>query len=592
MTPDKKYFEDRSEDLEKKINEKDKKDRMLSLCRLFLFVLATGFLIAGAVTKLKLIFLPLGGILAASFIFVVVIHNKVKKEAEHLKILKEVNDLYIARICGDFSVLTDSGEEFGDPKDDYSVDLDLFGERSLFSLYNISDTDDGRRAFAKDLANASFIEDTDERQKAVAEFLTKKEFLQEYQTVAREGDLRKPVNALKAISSDEGKFSDAHRILSYIMPFLWIVPLVMLITGSPFQAIVSVAVMIINIGVFIFLSSRYNIYFKAVDGIHRQTKAISALYELIEKEEFKSELIKDLVKGGASEGKKASEGLRSLSSACDLCKFRSQPFLALLLNSTIPFDLYCADKLLKWVKRYGKELKMSLSSLAKLESLMSCACVGLVSKESCFPTFADKAYFSGEEICHPLLDPETSVSNSITIDGKRVLVTGSNMSGKTTLIRTVGVCCILGYMGAPVPARSCRFGRMRVMSSMRIVDSIEENMSTFKAELVRISGIVKAAEEGDSLLFLIDEIFRGTNSTDRTDGALAVLRKLDNERIIGLMTTHDYALCDKVDGIINIDFCHFSETYDDEGISFDYKLHQGMCKNSNARYLMKLVGIE
>ena len=592
MTPDRSFYEDRVENLASRIAALDKKDRKLAICRLFLFLLAVASLLAGGVTACKIPLYIFGGVLAAAFIAVVVYNGKIKHEITHLQALSEVNELYIARLDGDFEKLTATGEEYADNKDDYSVDLDLFGERSLFSLFNISDTDDGRRAFAKDLAGASFIEDTDNRQKAVAELIGKKEFLQEYQALCREGNLLKPVNALKAISSDEGKFPSGLRILSYLLPALWLIPLILFLLGNSRYGVAVLGVMVVNIAVLALVSSRYKVYFKAVDGIHRQTKAISALYELLEKEEFSDPLLKELVKGGAEDGSKASSGLIVLSEACELCKFRSQPFFALIINSIVPFDLYCADKLLAWVGRFGSELRESLSCLARLESLMCCACVGLVCRQSNFPSFTTKSYFAGEEICHPLLDPKTAVSNSVTVDGKTVLVTGSNMSGKTTLIRTVGVCCLLGYMGAPVPAAQATIGRMRIMSSMRIVDSIEENMSTFKAELVRIARIVEAADDGDDILFLIDEIFRGTNSADRTDGALAVLRKLDRPNIIGFMTTHDYALCDKVNGMKDIDFCHFSETYDDEGISFDYKLHQGICKNSNARYLMKLVGIE
>jgi len=146
--------------------------------------------------------------------------------------------------------------------------------------------------------------------------------------------------------------------------------------------------------------------------------------------------------------------------------------------------------------------------------------------------------------------------------------------------------------GGLVPATGLKLGRMRIMSSMRIVDSLEENMSTFKAELIRISGIVKAAGDNRPLLFLIDEIFRGTNSDDRTEGALTVLRKLSRPYICGLMTTHDYAMIDKTtEDFNNIRYYHFSEFYTDTGITFDYVLKSGISRESNAKYLMKLVGI-
>ena len=254
----------------------------------------------------------------------------------------------------------------------------------------------------------------------------------------------------------------------------------------------------------------------------------------------------------------------------------------------------------KWADSYGDSLYNSISNLAEIESLMCASQISFISGVSSFPKVEessspdDNAYFEGTDITHPLLDPETAVSNSVTIKSDIALITGSNMSGKTTLIRTVGVCSILAYMGSKVPCSSLSLGRMRIMSSMRITDNLGEDMSTFKAELVRISEIIKCAKQKDTaLLFLIDEIFRGTNSDDRTEGALIVLKNLSSPRICGFMTTHDYAMIDKtVDSFKNVCYYHFSEKYTDTGITFDYKLADGISRESNARYLMNLVGIE
>ena len=271
---------------------------------------------------------------------------------------------------------------------------------------------------------------------------------------------------------------------------------------------------------------------------------------------------------------------------------------ALIFNLIFPLDYLISYPMGKWAVKYGKELPGYIDSLAEIEALMCASQTGLIFAESSFPEFIDSddasenAYFEGEEIAHPLLDNDTVVRNSVTINKDIAIITGSNMSGKTTLIRTVGVCTILAMTGGLVPASRVKLGRMRVKSSMRIVDSLEENMSTFKAELLRISGIVRAAEENKALLFLIDEIFRGTNSDDRTEGALTVLKKLSSQHICGLMTTHDYAMIDKTEeGFDNIRYYHFSESYTDTGITFDYKLTPGISRQSNAKYLMKLVGI-
>ena len=322
------------------------------------------------------------------------------------------------------------------------------------------------------------------------------------------------------------------------------------------------------------------------------------LYKILGDAGFEDELIKSLIKGKEdSDG--AYESLKKLDNALRFAGIRTQPLFALIFNLIAPLDYLISFLLGNWAVNHGKDLPFYIDGLSEIESLMCAAQTGLVLEESTFPEFvesdkaSDNAFFEGTGLAHPLLEHETVVRNSVTIDKDIAIITGSNMSGKTTMIRTVGVCTILALTGGLVPAASLKLGRMRVMSSMRIVDSIEENMSTFKAELIRISGIVNAADEEKPLLFLIDEIFRGTNSDDRTEGALTVLKKLSKPYICGLMTTHDYAMIDKTEkGFDNIRYYHFSESYTDTGIEFDYRLSSGISRQSNAKYLMKLVGIE
>ena len=329
-----------------------------------------------------------------------------------------------------------------------------------------------------------------------------------------------------------------------------------------------------------------------------QVKTILKLYKILEEAGFEDGKLKSLIKGTDRSGG-AYESLKKLKDILGIAALRSQPLFALLLNLIVPLDYLISFLLGNWAVSYGKELPSYISGLSEIESLMCAAQTGLVFEESVFPEFIesekpeDNAYFEGFDLAHPLLDHAGVVRNSVKISNDIAIITGSNMSGKTTMIRTVGVCTILALTGGLVPATGLKLGRMRVMSSMRIVDSIEENMSTFKAELIRISGIVNAAGEKKALLFLIDEIFRGTNSDDRTEGALTVLKKLSKPYICGLMTTHDYAMIDKTEkGFDNIRYYHFSESYTDTEILFDYKLSAGISRQSNAKYLMKLVGIE
>ena len=387
-------------------------------------------------------------------------------------------------------------------------------------------------------------------------------------------------------------------MLGLIGYFIWLaVPIAYI--AVPDHAVASVpACFIINLIIWVIGHSFNGEYIKACEGMPVQVKTILKLYTILKSSSFDNELINSLINGkGKNDG--AYESLKTLTTILRFAALRSQPLFALIFNLIFPLDYLISFLMGNWAVRHGKDLPSQIDDLAELESLMCAAQTGLVLPNSCFPVFVesdeakDNAFFEGTDLAHPLLERESVVSNSITVDSDIGIITGSNMSGKTTMIRTVGICSILALTGGLVPATSLKLGRMRVMSSMRIVDSLEENMSTFKAELIRISGIVHAAAEDKPLLFLIDEIFRGTNSDDRTEGALRVLKNLSKPYICGLMTTHDYAMIDKTkEGFGNIRYYHFSESYTDTGIEFDYKLASGISRESNAKYLMKLVGIE
>lgn len=592
MNSDIEYFMSRGEKLKEQISVAEDKNRRLSSLRLVFFILtATAVIFSFVRPELKLILLICAAVLAGVFIFLCIKHGKSKAWYSHLVLLDEINTRYIARIEGDFSKLKDTAPDIDIHGHDYAFDLDVFGDVSLFNLYNISKTYLGREAFAKELLGYTSHDDITARQKACAELIEKKEFLQEFEALSIENRMEKSPNVLASFCSGTDKFSSSLKNIYKFTPWLWLIPVVMLVIGNRFYSAVGIGIAIINILIWIFTAGRFSSKFNSASSLKKQVEGYASLFSLVESEDIKSELLKDLTKGGATQGK-ASEGLSKLAFVCTLISLRSQPLFALVINSCFQYDLYCADKLISWAETHGNEIKKDLDNMSQIEVLMSLSVVGIVSRESTFPEVGERAFFEGKDITHPLLDPEKAVSNSISLTNGTALITGSNMSGKTTLIRTIGIVCILSYTGAPVPASFVKAGKMRVMSSMRIMDSIEEQMSTFRAELVRIAKIVEAGKEDRPLLFLIDEIFRGTNSADRTEGALKVIQNLSKPHIMGLMTTHDYALCDKVtETVKTVVYYHFTEKYNDDGITFDYKLHNGVSHESNAKFLMRLVGI-
>ncbi|MBR6880994.1 MAG: hypothetical protein IKN14_07945 [Clostridiales bacterium] len=598
MTSDRDFFARKSSEYGSLIGQKEKSSRLMSAERLVLFIIAAVSAVVGLKDD-KPVILTVGIIFFVLFVALCFMHSNIKKEIRRAKALKDAADLYLSRIDGKFEDLKITGEEYLDIRDDYSFDLDIFGKRSVYSLYVVSESKGGRKRFADELSGKITDIDIKSRHEAVKELIEKKELLLEYQAQGKIGKLDKPLTAIDNMCSEGRPLSSFARMLIFIMPLFWLIPVASVFLFPKYKLLSVLSVLIIHLIVWFFISSRYANGFSGVDRLSRQTEAVFRQFLLIEKADLTAPGLRRLVKGGASSDKKASDAFSSLSFTCGVASLRSQPLFALILNSVFPFDLLSYSLLSGWTEKYGNEARKSLDSLYEFEAVMCCTSPSLISSVSTFPEVTDRtddpsanAFFEGKDILHPLLDPSKAVSNSVTLHNDIALITGSNMSGKTTLIRTVGICAVLSYIGAPVPASELRLGKMRVISSMRIVDDLGEEMSTFKAELIRISKIVDASREGRPLLFLIDEIFRGTNSADRTEGALVVLQNLYKPYITGMMTTHDYALCDKVESRIDkIVYYHFSEKYNDTGISFDYKLHPGVSHESNAAFLMKLVGI-
>ena len=247
-----------------------------------------------------------------------------------------------------------------------------------------------------------------------------------------------------------------------------------------------------------------------------------------------------------------------------------------------------------WKETSGMFLREWLDTVGKFEALSSLALFAQLNPTWAFPTFTEEtAVFAAEALGHPLIRKQKRVSNDYVMNHQICIVTGSNMSGKTTLLRTIGINLVLAYAGAPVCAQKLTCSLMDIFTSMRITDDLEGGISTFYAELLRIKMIIEFAKQEKPMIFLIDEVFRGTNSTDRVIGARNVLLNLDKSWVIGLISTHDFELCaleNKSDG--RVKNYNFIETYTDNEIHFDYKIRPGRCTTTNAQYLMKMVGIE
>lgn len=301
----------------------------------------------------------------------------------------------------------------------------------------------------------------------------------------------------------------------------------------------------------------------------------------------------DAPAGAAAPGRSASAGLRLLARLAAAVSWRRNFFFYFLANGLFVFDFAAGLLFERWCRREGARLAPALAVWHECEVLLSLSTLAVTQARTVFPVFleGEAPRLTATALRNPLLPEESAVANDASLTAGTTIITGSNMSGKTTWLRTLGMNAVLAWAGAPVCAAAFSLSPLALYTSIRVDDSLAEGMSTFYAELLRIKEMVAAERTGRPLLLLIDEIFKGTNSADRITGARAALAHLTNAHSITLVSTHDFELCDLEVPGGRVRNAHFEEQYQDGKIAFDYRLRAGRCQTTNAVYLLRLVGI-
>lgn len=301
----------------------------------------------------------------------------------------------------------------------------------------------------------------------------------------------------------------------------------------------------------------------------------------------------DAPAGAAAPGRSASAGLRLLARLAAAVSWRRNFFFYFLANGLFVFDFAAGLLFERWCRREGARLAPALAVWHECEVLLSLSTLAVTQARTVFPVFleGEAPRLTATALRNPLLPEESAVANDASLTAGTTIITGSNMSGKTTWLRTLGMNAVLAWAGAPVCAAAFSLSPLALYTSIRVDDSLAEGMSTFYAELLRIKEMVAAERTGRPLLLLIDEIFKGTNSADRITGARAALAHLTNAHSITLVSTHDFELCDLEVPGSRVRNAHFEEQYQDGRIAFDYRLRAGRCQTTNAVYLLRLVGI-
>ncbi|HWP96491.1 MAG TPA: MutS family DNA mismatch repair protein [Syntrophomonadaceae bacterium] len=573
-----------------------KKYNTISTLRLIVFLAGIAFVSLAIKTADSKYVYPA---LICLFLFVVFIikHLDVQDKLDRTQCLMIINQNYINRLNGDWVKFDDCGNEFIDAQHPYASDLDIVGRNSLFQFISCASTFYGRDYLAELLKNPDLnISSIMERQGAIKEIAGKINFCREFQC---EGQLRedsRPSPEKFILYSQSKAKLFKHQWVKWLFIFLPICTVVSLALSSmkiAIPAAIPVLLILVQIGINLAGGKKKRSILFEIYVMKSSLEAFRGLLHLIQQEDFQDNHLLNLTKELFNGGNSALLGLKKLDYIAGAADLKSNQIIHLIANTILLWDYHCIFALESWKEQYGNHIKTWLKVIGKFEAYISVAVIAQTSVEYDFPEFCtDDMTFMSQNLGHPLIIKEKMVANSIDIHNNICLITGSNMSGKTTMLRTIGINLVLAYAGAPVIAKRMRCSIMNVFTSMRIEDDLNSGISTFYAELLRIKMIVEFSLLKQPMIFLMDEILKGTNSKDRILGAKSVISNLNKKWIIGLVSSHDLELCDlENDDKLKIRNYHFTEHYIHDEIRFDYRIKSGRCNSTNAKHLMKLAGI-
>lgn len=517
-------------------------------------------------------------------------HGKVKKAMQYNERHCQVIQRYIDRRNDEWMNFSEKGETFVNECDATFLDLDLVGNHSLYQLLCVAKSALGKRRLYEFFANSISMSELTNRREAIEEFADKLEESIQLQ-IALEAKKSEDDQKIKSSEAVLENFISLPHIkgLSIIRYF----PLITLTFGifsllSIFPMILFYILLMIQLFISIIFSVKEEKRIACYQNIHAYFAKDVDIYKQIEKMNFSSEYVQKLVNHLLKNGK-ASELLKKLDTSLSMFSLRNNVILYIVFNAVCMFDIQFLKIIENWRERHALHIKEWYFTLAEMEALLSCSLLLYARDHTCIPIIEEDKGLKivAKQCVHPLINEKEVVANDFTIHGSSI-ITGSNMSGKSTFMRCVGFNVILANAGCRVCADAFHSPILHVISSMRLKDELSAKISSFYAEILRVKQIMEYCKKQKAVLVLIDEIFKGTNSIDRIAGAKEVIHKLNKPWIISMITTHDLELCDELNSLDNY---HFKEHYVDDKIYFDYLLQNGKCKTTNAIQLMKLAGI-
>lgn len=590
------YYADQKISLEQIQKKQIQKKNLLAWLRLFcvatilaisFFLRSWGWVMIGPVDILLL------------FIFVKLVYMDLsnKEALSHTGILIGVNDDELKALAHQYGHFKD-GEEHKPKEHYYANDLDIFGHASLFQFLNRTVSELGSLQLANWLLHPADMDQIGSRQEAVKELSQKISWIQQMQATGKATPVK--INTQKRLEnwlSEEEAFTNrTHwKWLRIVLPIVSVCVTSgyifdLLPTNIFYYTMLAIAIMAFS------QEKKIGLLHNHLSKMAEEIGSLSRSIERIENEQFESPLLSEMQQSYKNGSQSASSQIKSLKKILDRLDLRFNIVLAVPLNLLLLWNVQQILQLEKWKRKHQADVSKWLDLLGVYEALMSFAVIHYNNPDWCFPDFKeDHFYLEAGNLGHPLIAKSKRVNNLVSITHKAsiMLVTGSNMAGKSTYLRSTGINIVLAMAGSPVCASRFTLSPVQLISSMRIADNLEESTSTFYAELKKLKTVIDKVNQNERVFILLDEILRGTNSLDRHTGSEALIKQLIKKEAAAILATHDTDLAsmekDYPDNVLNF---HFDAQVNGEELYFDYLLKPGVCRSLNASILMRKIGIE
>lgn len=525
------------------------------------------------------------------------IHNRFFIRKEWLETQAHIIQEELQALSGDYSSFED-GKEYVNPEHPYSFDLDIFGRRSLFQSINRTCTFFGKNRLAKWLQNHLHEKTSiEKRQEMIREISEHTLFREQFRVAGlvhhgQSSDAEK----IQAWSQSPAQYLHA----GWVKAFIWGVPVInSLLLITSLAGWTSFSWLGLSFGIFLVLS--FGIIKRATyiqETYGKQLKSLNGYARLIalaKAENWKSAGMQELMERFNLNGQSPIQALQQLSKELDRLDLRNNQFLYVLLEGSIFFQLQEIVRIERWKARYGQHISKWLETVGELDALCSLGTFAYNHPQYTYPELTEKPFcFLATQMGHPLMPASQCVKNDATIPSRPffLIITGANMAGKSTYLRTIGVNYLLACIGAPVCCERLKLYPNQLITSLRTSDSLSDNESYFFAELKRLKRIIDLLNQGQQLFIILDEILKGTNSMDKQKGSFDLIRQFMQLKANGIIAAHDLLLGSLIkqfpEEIRN--YCFEADIKENE-LTFSYKLREGVAQNMNACFLMKKMGI-